>query len=537
MGLGLPVCLWAENASGRYAGYTEQAAKGPHAQVKAATFFGGDGYEEFTAAVGLPNDGGYIVAGNSWGPAFPLNTNVTVLGKGAHRGLSPTEWGKRAKNQAVNQPNSASPDCAGFLLFYDKDVKKIQKAYRFDWGVGTVMATALTEDGKSLLVTGRATAALGILSNTAKSFKTTPVGSGKYDYAGVSCPGDVYVMKLKLDDGKIEWIQVLAGLNATTDKLWIDKKGVIYLPAGGLYRITADGGSVKKISDLNGAEGPAKWVGFNPKTGESYFGGDRNTKTGREPYRQPYLYRIDSEGQRKARYWEPDPKEISSATGHMESDSSILALDFRSDGTAALLGWSDGGNSVLPRQISDWHVEGPGGGMKMATWGMKSANSLGHVMLANLDKPELLMHSWFACFIPGNFHDAKFRNAPNAIGFEHIVALPGDALLCQGGAATGLIQTPNAFYKYPEDGPKYGGEFALIFNPEVNRLLFSSYLPGCAEVRLGKYSKGGLVISRSKGDDASQNTNGPTPSPVTKGAVQEKFGGKTDGHLIILELP
>ena len=41
---------------------------------------------------------------------------------------------------------------------------------------------------------------------------------------------------------------------------------------------------------------PGKWLAVSPKDGSLYWGGDRNTSTGREPYRQPFLHCFDGDG-------------------------------------------------------------------------------------------------------------------------------------------------------------------------------------------------------------------------------------------------
>src|SRR6185295_19877728 len=72
---------------GRYEGYTDRAAQGPKMKLVAATYFGGEGLEEFIAARILP-DGTILAFGNAWGPEFP--GAPLVLGKGEHRKLIAT---------------------------------------------------------------------------------------------------------------------------------------------------------------------------------------------------------------------------------------------------------------------------------------------------------------------------------------------------------------------------------------------------------------------------------------------------------------
>jgi hypothetical protein len=103
-----------------------------------------------------------------------------------------------------------------------------------------------------------------------------------------------------------------------------------------------------------------------------------------------------------------------------------------------------------------------------------------------------------------------------------------------GGAATGLIQTPNAFWAPPAttNAYKYGAEAVGVWDRDFRNLMFSSYMPGCENVRLFAVRKGLLCASRSSGSD---KRDPPTPSP-SRGALQP-FGGATDGHLLYMELP
>jgi hypothetical protein len=203
-------------------------------------------------------------------------------------------------------------------------------------------------------------------------------------------------------------------------------------------------------------------------------------------------------------------------------------------GELLVSGWSDGGNSVFPRQALDWHKPATGGGMGLQTWGMKRASSLGHIMRIDPKTWETKSHTWWAAFIPGWFSSARDRGAPNGLSIEQIRVLNDGSVAIAGGSATGLIQTPNAFWLDPMTGNKYGGAYVSVFLPDLSNLLFSSYLPGCTPVAIGATRTGVAIVSRSTGDDASPGR--PTSSPIKK-AIQKEFGGHTDAHIVVLELP
>jgi hypothetical protein len=181
----------------------------------------------------------------------------------------------------------------------------------------------------------------------------------------------------------------------------------------------------------------------------------------------------------------------------------------------------------------DWRKPCGSAGMGMETSGMKGANSLAHIMRIDPQTKETKTHTWWAAFIPTWFTSARHRGAPNFANIRRIESLEDGSVAITGSAATGLIQTPNAFWEDPCDGERYGGCYVAVFRPDLTNLRFSSYLPGCEEVGLGRTPKGLLIASRSKGQDSSAK---PTSSPLVN-AVQKSFGGKTDAHLILLEGP
>jgi hypothetical protein len=143
------------------------------------------------------------------------------------------------------------------------------------------------------------------------------------------------------------------------------------------------------------------------------------------------------------------------------------------------------------------------------------------------------MHTFWVAYFPGGFPDARKRGTPNGARIRQIKSLPGGAVAIVGSAASVLVQTPNAFYKYPGDGRGYGGDCVVVFDKDFSTMLFSSYLPGCENASLWPTAKGLIVVSRSKGDDGAKE---PTRTPVQE-ALQSEKKGETDAHIMLLELP
>jgi hypothetical protein len=535
--LGLAACAWA----GRHEEFTRKAADGPKMQVLAATFFGSDGIEEFVAAEGTAG-GGVVAFGNAWGPRFADAPRPEVLGRGRHAGLQPYATGKGGR---ALRPED--PDVAGMIVIYAPGLKSIVKVTRFDWGVASISTGAVSRDGKALLVAGRCTESFRALARAAGLAKSQPAPApdsrrrrgepavGPYAYDGVSCTGDVYVMRLAPTTNRIEWVWVLEGHQTPPARLWQDDRGAVYFEVHGVTRIAADGAVLTKLTQ-KGSGGQVGLRAVDPADGSFFIGGDRNSSTGREPWRQPFLYKFDPTGTKVWTMWEWPSRNLRDGQGSddgLVSDSSVRALAVAPGGDLLIGGWSDGGNSIFTRQPTAIEKPVPKSAFGMSGWGMRGANSLGYLMRADPKGLDIKTWTLWVSYVPDNFQDPKYRGAPNFANVQDLRVLEDGSVAFQGSAATGFIQTPNAFYKDPGDGRKYGGETVAVFSADLAALLFSSYLPGCENVAIGP-ARGGLVIaSRSRGDDGQAP---PTPSP-TVAALQREKRGDYDGHLVLLALP
>lgn len=529
--------------AGRYEQFTNKAAEGPEMAVLAATYFGSEGIEEFVAADSFEN-GGIVAFGNAWGPEFPSSPRPTVLGQGEHRGLKATSG-----NRKDPLPH-ANPDVAGMIVFYKPDLSQVVKVVRFDWGVASISAGRVSGDGKGLLVAGRATEAFRKLAEEAGLAKSLPVPEmpqdrrrrrrgpqfGPYEYEGVTCPGDVYVMRLSPLKDRIEWVWILEGHRRPPTQIWTDGRGAVYFQAHGVTRISPDGRDLKKLTEKGHDTDTAALRGVDAR-GNWYFGGDRNTNTGREPWRQPFLYKYSPSGEKLWTLWEYPSRALRDGKGNEEgmvSDSAARVLAFAPNGDLIVGGWSDGGNSILTRQPTDVSEPTPKSPWGMSSWGMKGANSLSYLL--RIDPKTLDVTTWtlWISYLPDTYQDPKYRGSPNFASIKDILVLDDGSIAFNGGAATGAIQTPNAFVDYPaEEGPKYGGQTVSVFSKDLATLLFSSYMPGCEKVRIGPAKNGLVAVSRSAGDDGREP---PTPSP-TVNALQKAKKGAYDAHIVLLELP
>lgn len=519
---------------GRFEAFTDKAAQGPKMKVVAATYLGCPGNSEFVAGAGLSDDS-VLVFGNAWGPEFLKDPTPEVLGKGDHHHLAATDAQKK-DSKALRPEN---PDIAGFFALYSPGLKAIRRVVRFDWGVASLSTGLVLRDEKSVVLAGRSTSAFRTVLPHPEVAPPEEPGSekaGPYDYEGVPCPGDVFLVRLSLASLKPEWGWVFPGARTPPAKIWEDATGALFTDIRGPLRISSDGRTMKRLPSPSGG-GTARTLALDPRTGNFFFGGDRNTHTGHEPWRQPFLYGFDPGGTKLWKLWEWPARSLRDGTTKglqgQVADSSARAGDVSPSGELVLGCWSDGGNTVLGSQPTDPAKDVPHDRFGMDNSGMKGANSISHLLRIDPRTQEAKMHAIWVAYLPQNFMEARSRGAPNFTSIESLRVLSGGEVLIAGRAATGLIQTPHAFFKYGDEGRRYGGSYASVWNSDWSNLLFSSYLPGLDQVRVGQTRRGALLLSRSRGDDGETP---PTKSPV-QNAIQKEKRGEVEGHLILLELP
>ena len=498
--------------------FTELAAKGPQMKVVAATPYGTTGYEEFVAAAEIEQN--IVALGNAWGPEFPKQPTPKVLGKG--------KWqGDAAATGKTTTPDEKNPNIAGIIVSYNSDLSKIVNVVRFDWSVATISAGISSKKGDAIFLTGRCGSKFGTLPGVNFRVYGTPATfdpNADNDFTGKS-----YVMRYNPVLQVIDWVYVIYNSKRDPYALWLDDTGSVYFDSGSLLKINAAGDTITSIVEKT-ASGTAKWLGIDPKDGSSFFGGDRNTHTHKEPWRQPYLYKYNPEGKKLWTLWEAAPADVGSDTNGLESDSSVRTLAINSKHELIVSGWSDGGNSVFPRQAKDFKHYAPEGGFGMVPWWPKAATSFAHLMRLDATTLDTLSHQWWLTYVPTNFPKERNRNAPNSAWIDETKILQNDDVAIAGRAATLLIQTPNAFWKDPLDGNKYGGTCATVFTADMKEIRFSSYLPGVSNPHIAAVKDGVVIVGRTVADDADEKR--PTPTPQVN--ALQGFAGGTDGSIILL---
>lgn len=527
--------------AGRYEQLTQWASQGPKMELVSATFYGSTSPEGFTDIVIAP-DKTIIAAGTAYGPEFSNNPKPIILGEDSHKGSDPFTVQKDKKVL-----KEYTPDACGFLVIYAPELKSIKSVIKFGWGVATIRVMDISKDRTALIISGYCNPSK--LKNIVPSSvlhehkleRVTTQTSGRGKSESPSENYNAYIMRITVQDINkplIKWCWILKDYPRPPYKLWQDNSGNVYFAVQGLVKISADGSEFKVISDKGSDEGQAKYLGIDPVDGSYFFGGDRNTNTGREPWRQPYLYKFSSSGEKLWTLWEWPPKALRDGQGSDEglvSDSSVRGITFAPNGDLIVVGWSDGGNSIFTRQPKDANKSAGKATGPFTTWGMKSANSIAYLMRIDPKTFDQKAWSYFVAYVPESFKNPQYRGAPNYCSIEEAKVLPNNLVAILGKAATGLISTPNAFYIH--SGPnKYGGQFVAVLKEDFSEMLFSSYLPGYELTAMYPYNDGIVIAGTSRKDDGHTDQK-PTPPPI-KNAIQQNFGGgEYDGHIIFLRNP
>ncbi|MCH8513169.1 MAG: hypothetical protein LAT83_16170 [Kiritimatiellae bacterium] len=522
------------HAGGRYESFLRKAA-GHEAYLNpvAATFFGSESHEEFVDVGAMP-DGSILAFGNAWGPEFPDQPTPHVIGQGTHRGLDPSGGGRMRED--IAEPDALprhNPDVAGMFVRYNDDLTEILSVTRFDWGLASLESGRVTPEGK-LVVTGRATSAFRELAASSPHFhEHDPAqggNTGALTFEGERVPGDVFIAQLDPETWSMDWVWIFPGYR-NPPELHVDHEGNYVFSARGWWRLGAEG---RPLSEIERTGGSNRLLGVSPKDGSLLAGGHNNPGTGREPWWRPYLHGFSPDGEFLWEVYGWDGGVVGHDDFRLVSDSYVRNGGFDAEGNIIVIGSSDGGNSVYQRSPIDlWRGHGGSEGYGMSVWGMQVGQAT-YIVRMEPENFDVEVSSRWLSYVPNNFEAAGARNRPNTIGISKFRALEAGGMIFTGRSATGLIETPNALYRYPGDGSRFGGHYVAAFNRDFTELRYSSFKPGVRIESLEKTPRGFSAVGAAF---ASRNNEGEIPTPLLH-PVQPRFGGGyKDAWIMLLEGP
>ena len=511
-------------AMDRYVDVYDRIKHGPKMELVTATFFGGAGAEEFVGAA-LASDGRVVAIGNSWGPPFPEHPATRVLGVDQlwNVPLLPVPGEASGTEDSPSRPAADHPNRTGFLVFYSADLTRVEQVVRLGWGSASITAVRRLRDG-SIVIAGRANRSLDAIPCPAAGRRRQPADQTlafrPQAFAGVSLPGDVYVAKLTPDLTGFAWVWTLEGMGEAPTRLSEGKDEVLFKGRANLWRVAVDGSALRDYSGTPLGKVATRVRGISPTDGRVILGGFRQTSTGREPWKQPWMDVYDSAGNHVESYYWWSGGLVGHDDFRLVSDSFLEQVEPLANGSYLLTGGSDGGNSVFCRHPADLTKEPKYSGLPMSTWGAGSGHWSHFVRFNPYDLTDVSYTLWSA------FSSWK----PSSIYVHDLRGLADGSLVVMGHASPFLVQHTNKWFHanshyflakgkpaaswLPNGWPKFqglGGEgnYVAVLNPELDSLLWASVFANCEPADAVACETGLIVTGRATGWNAF---DGRTPA-------------------------
>jgi hypothetical protein len=353
---------------------------------------------------------------------------------------------------------------------------------------------------------------------------------------GSSRGSGTFVTVLTPDAQQVKWTIFCPGIM----DFGVDANGEIVVLLKGHLQRFRPGGTAPVWDATLASHGDNRPGGMavSPQTGIAVATGYGMTRTGHEPYKDPYAYAFDRAGKPVWALWNPDPtREVDARYGGngLMADTTGIFCSTDDQGRVYLALRADGGNTVTSRDPADparpldpnvfrgVFQDGPGYGFHGAS--MSSVLFRAVAATGKFEKATYLT-SWLT---PAHANSLLITGATGEKGNQYVV----------GGSAYGF-RSMNPWYEAPPGGYK-GGGFLAIFDAEF-KLLQAGYFPGstinCVAARNGLIVIGGHAVERNTGRDE----NVPNSPEVIYGVptyrpVQPAFGGgKTDGYFAVFRL-
>jgi hypothetical protein len=493
-----------------------------------ATFIGGPGPEWLVGGGFLP-DGTVLLVGNVQGGVFDLGTKATVLGADAtrppeariaRRKVACSEFKDNCTEREVyDAPGWLAEDVTGFLVRCSPDLQKIVTVVRLPWSSGAITAVAVAPDG-ALYLAGRSGKSLGNLGNIEKL--AVGAGSPKGDCR------DTFMAKVEASLGKISWVKRSEG-PSDSPFVRVLRNGNVACAAQDMRVFDPAG---RQLSSVEVPGGVRAGTSVNPVDGTIACGGDHNWATGRQPYRSPYLKVYGSDGRLLHHLYDWGGPYVVVDRYFLVSDTSVRRLWHDDDGNLLAVLWSDGGNSVGPRQPNDVRsvIPCPGLGLTAAGAGATSFAYLARIEPSNYQATAYSI--WCS----------RWGRKGNGASIDVVKQDDEGGFLFAGGSAWGLYQTGN---KLANGEP--AGCYIAAATPDLTGVRFCSTVPGAGKAAIGSGVSIGVAHGRQGGRSRALFVCGAekegtlygltTPTPLLNPLQKAFGGGVTDGYAVLLDLP
>jgi hypothetical protein len=410
------------------------------------------------------------------------------------------------------------PNATALIVRLSPDLKVIKSVTRLGWKAGGLTSAVVDEAG-NIFVCGPASDAA---TNISSDVKTFTAATNSQFRGGCSA---TYIAKISPDGAKAVWARVVHGAS-NAPKLSRNSAGKLLLQGADLRAFDENGNQLSVSMIPGGAEGH---IAVNPVDGTWARGGERHWATGREPYRDPTLHIYKPDGALLYELYNWDGPFVGLNELRLVSDSAIRGVTYDTDGTLIIHAWSDGGNSVMFREPNDVFTASPKmAGLGFTAWG---AGVLSSAYVIKIDPKDYRISAgtlWVGYL--------KDRNKPNSVTIDSFGVARDGSVCLAGSAASGLIQTGNAF------AADSSGNYVAVMNRDLTSLRFGSALPATGETEIDDDARWGVASGTVNGKTFALFLSGAVEregdrTPPMRNARQEKFaGGFTDGHMLLLDL-
>jgi hypothetical protein len=525
--------------TGRFPDFSRKATgSGGAVRVVAASFLGG-AFDEAVVAAGFLADGRVIAVMNAFDTSFL--PGAALLGSEpadlAPARVPPEE--KRNFPRALLRERSARSEAAEthmapFVVCLDSELKGVERSARLPFGSMKVAGALVHPDGAVTLWGGALPGWKGI-GTVAHVDNPAALEAAKGKGKPIDPESGSLVVRLEPGLQRIAWARFY---QADSVQLFVRKSGNVIVRTGRAFEeLTSAGESVPSGIGPIALGGQRRGLFFNPADDSWFAGGDYDSGTGHEPYRNPWLRKFRADGTPEWSVWDWTGPVVGVKRYRLVSDSAVRAVRFMKNGEILVGGWSDGGNTVFYRQPIDLSRAHDRTGFAASLWG---AGVLSVAHLQRLDPATLEVRAATTCtsFLP-------LDNKPNSIMIADLAELDNGLIAVTGGAATGLIETHDAWTepwvsmsKHPgaDKNPLYGvksGPFFALFGPDFKAYPFCSVVPGLRSQRIAVREDRVLVFGAAA---EVARTPGVRDGSILKDSVQARFGGgNTDGYLLLID--
>ena len=328
-------------------------------------------------------------------------------------------------------------------------------------------------------------------------------------------------------------------------KVWSPKKGcradfdvdyatgrVYAIGGGSLVCFGPDGAELWKAALPAHGEPRPFAVARDPKRGTIFVSGYGMTHTGKEPYKDPFLFAFDAKGAIVDTLWNPDPKKQCAAkhggTGLM-ADGTGCFVDAVPGGRLLAVTYHDGGNAIStrnprdpfqpldPQVMAGVFQNGPGHGMK----GAITTSVCYRIDPSDPRALKLEKGTWMCAWLNG-------RTRANTLRMEAAAGdLKGGVFIVGASASACPVQAPWFQWREKE---YHGGGFLAVFDAGF-RMVRCGTFPSVDLLTVAE--RNGVVVAagRAKPHKAGDDDSAVKTTPKS-GAVA--VAGDSDGYLVVL---